>query len=378
MISMEARELRGMQIAKTSRIRKTDRGWVVPSQSGTGVYMVRKNGHESTCDCPDFKNRKAPCKHILATQFWLKMRAKTDADGTFDIEKEILDKNSCAYCGSENVVKNGNRKTQCMVKQRFMCQDCKRTFIENKDFEKFKGEPKLITLVMDLYFKGVSLRKIKDHLSQFYGRKIHHETIRRWIVRFTKKMNDYVKQFTPTTGDTWHADEQFVPTRTGSGDARGNFAYAWNVLDGDTRFLIASRLTQYRERNQARAVMRTARNNTKNEPKTIVTDKLHAYREAVRLNFPDANHYQYKGFKDNPQNNKIERFHGTFRERDKVMRGLKSIKTAQLFAESFKTYYNFIRPHEGLNGLTPAQVAGIELGLKENRFISLLNQAIKK
>jgi transposase-like protein len=371
---MKMREIRAMAIISKGDMPTaiSSEDFMMPSQTDKDKKYHVHHKEEWTCDCPDFQHTKSPCKHILATQFWIKMRAKSDADGAFDIEKEILDKDSCAYCGSENVVKNGNRKTQGMVKQRFMCRDCKRTFIENKDFEKFKGEPKLITLVMDLYFKGVSLRKIKDHVNQFYGRKIHHETVRRWIVRFTKKMNDYVRQFKPETGNIWHADEQFVRTRTGSGDARGDWAYCWNVLDSDSRFLIASRLTQYRERNQARAVMRIAKNNTKTEPKTIVTDKLKAYDEAIRLNFKDTEHKRYKGFKDNPQNNRIERFHGTFRERDKVMRGLKSVKTAQAYAESFKTYYNFVRPHSALGGLTPAQALGINLNLCGNRWLSLI------
>ena len=29
-------------------------------------------------------------------------------------------------------------------------------------------DPKIITITLDLYFKGSSLRKISDHLKQFY------------------------------------------------------------------------------------------------------------------------------------------------------------------------------------------------------------------
>jgi transposase InsO family protein len=49
----------------------------------------------------------------------------------------------------------------------------------------------------------------------------------------------------------------------------------------------------------------------------------------------------------------IERFHGTFRERDKVLRGLKSVETAQTFVEAFRNYYNYLRPHQTL-GMTSA------------------------
>ncbi|MFH1445156.1 MAG: DDE-type integrase/transposase/recombinase [Nanoarchaeota archaeon] len=369
---MKMREIRAMAIISKGDMPTaiTNEEFMMPSQNDKNKKYHVHHKEEWTCDCPDFKHRKIPCKHIIATQFWLKMRAKANADGTFDIEKEILDKISCAYCGSDNIVKNGNRKTQNTIKQRFMCIECKRTFIENKKFEKFKGEPKLITLVMDLYFKGVSLRKIKDHISQFYDRDIHHETIRRWIIIFTKRMNDYVDQFTPQLSDRWHADEQFIKAR--NKEHEYGVAFAWNVMDSETRFLIASRVTPIRGRNEARAVMKEAKTNADCEPKVIITDKLMAYREAVKQNLPSAIHYRYKGFKDNPQNNKIERFHGTFRERDKVMRGLKGVETAKAFVEGFRTYYNFIRPHEGLNGLTPAQVAGINLNLGQNRWMNII------
>ncbi|RLG17762.1 MAG: hypothetical protein DRO65_04590 [Candidatus Altiarchaeales archaeon] len=41
--------------------------------------------------------------------------------------------------------------------------------VNNGDFLKLKYDPRIITLTLDLYFKGVSLRKISDHLKQFYN-----------------------------------------------------------------------------------------------------------------------------------------------------------------------------------------------------------------
>lgn len=43
------------------------------------------------------------------------------------------------------------------------------------------------------------------------------------------------------------------------------------------------------------------------------------------------------------------------------MRGFNSHDSAQAFIDSFQIYYNFIRPHMSLRGLTPAEVAGIKL-----------------
>lgn len=51
----------------------------------------------------------------------------------------------------------------------------------------------------------------------------------------------------------------------------------------------------------------------------------------------------------------IERLHGTIRQRNKVMRGLGDIETAQTMMDGLRIYYNFMRPHMALGGKTPAQ-----------------------
>ena len=56
----------------------------------------------------------------------------------------------------------------------------------------------------------------------------------------------------------------------------------------------------------------------------------------------------------------IERLHGTLKDRTKIMRGLTNRQTAKLVMDGWSIHYNHFRPHMGLKGKTPAQVAGIE------------------
>jgi len=44
-------------------------------------------------------------------------------------------------------------------------------------------------------------------------------------------------------------------------------------------------------------------------------------------------------------------------------------------SEAIRVAYNFIRPHTALNGKTPAETAGIDLQLEDNRWKSLIEQA---
>ena len=66
---MEARELRGMELAATRTIRKTGSGWIVPSQTGNGAYRVNLMPKIASCTCPDFETRRQNCKHIFAAVF---------------------------------------------------------------------------------------------------------------------------------------------------------------------------------------------------------------------------------------------------------------------------------------------------------------------
>jgi len=70
-----------------------------------------------------------------------------------------------------------------------------------------------------------------------------------------------------------------------------------------------------------------------------------------------------------------ERLHGTIRQREKVMRGLKVDDTPII--EGHRLFYNYIKPHEGLNGYTPAHFANIYLNLGKNKWENLLMQSVK-
>lgn len=47
------------------------------------------------------------------------------------------------------------------------------------------------------------------------------------------------------------------------------------------------------------------------------------------------------------------------------------------FLEGHRLYYNFIRPHEALNGKTPSEVAGITIE-GNNKWLTLMRTAIKQ
>jgi len=80
---MDARQERGLQIAATSRIEKNKLGWKVPSQSGSGTYIVNLDHGEPFCTCPDFEARQQPCKHIHAVEYVIQRETKPDGTVTY-------------------------------------------------------------------------------------------------------------------------------------------------------------------------------------------------------------------------------------------------------------------------------------------------------
>lgn len=77
--------------------------------------------------------------------------------------------------------------------------------------------------------------------------------------------------------------------------------------------------------------------------------------------------------KHDSTDNRIERLNGTVRERVKVQRGWKAFKTP--IAEGARIHYNFVKPHEALQGQTPAQAAGVGVD-GENKWMELLKKSI--
>lgn len=99
----------------------------------------------------------------------------------------------------------------------------------------------------------------------------------------------------------------------------------------------------------------------------MVTDGLNSYKQALNKEFYDnhrsVDHIADVGLQES-LNNVLERMHGSIREREKVIRGLKEDYTPIIPMNQI--YYNVIRPHMGLKGKTPAEAAGIGVS-KENK-----------
>ena len=370
---MENREIRGLAIISKGTIPQSvsKDTYLVPSQSNESKKYKVSHIQKWTCNCPDFKSRNLECKHIHAIKFWIKVKTKADL-GNFNLEEE-LNKEVCPECNSNNLIKRGKRKNKNGIKQIYYCDDCKKRFVL-EPLKYIKGNSKLVCLAMDCFYKGLSLRDIKDQFKQFYDLDISHETIRRWITRFTKVIDNHTKNLKAETSNIWHADEQMVKTKD------KDFIYNWNVMDKETKFVLATHSSRGRSIDDAKKVMLKAKEQAKQIPEVIITDKLPSYQEGISKafrNWQSNTHKQVKhisivGKRSLVNNNLIENHHTHFREFDKVRRGINEV---QDYSDGFNIFRNFIK--KGIDGLTPAERAKLDLHLGNNRWTGLLIQSLK-
>ncbi len=192
-------------------------------------------------------------------------------------------------------------------------------------------------------------------------------------------MRDYVKrgrQFLSgvkaNTGDLWVADEMMVRID-------GHQMWLWNVMDAKTRFLLATHLSKRRTTRDAVQLFRKAKARAAKPPKRIRTDRLAAYIDGIEQVFGgDTRHVRTMGVRSPLHNNLSERLQGTLRERTKVMRGMETPNTAAIVMDGFMLHYNHMKPHHGLGGKTPAEVAGLEFRFRNWVEVAHLHDATFK
>ena len=63
---------------------------------------------------------------------------------------------------------------------------------------------------------------------------------------------------------------------------------------------------------------------------------------------------------------------GEFRDREKVMRGIK--KGDSVMFVGYQMYDNYLRPHMGLDDTTPAEKCGIKIN-GDNKWVTLIQNA---
>lgn len=263
----------------------------------------------------------------------------------------------CPKCKKANAVKCGLRKNKSGFVQKYQCKDCGYLFVNRKGFERMRTNPEIIVTALDLRASGMSFGKICEHILKRYNKKISRKTILDWQKKFGEMINNFTKQFSLISSENTHVDEVYLRKK---GHKKEEFIYYWDAIDFDTKFLIADHISNEKNEDEGKAFMRRIKSALRKYPIRIHTDNSYDYPNAIKWIFGRRSviHVHFPAWKCKFKNNAIERYHNTLKENYKVMRKFGSTRTAYEYLTFFRNYYNFLRPHTTLCGLTPAEAAG--------------------
>jgi transposase-like protein len=142
-------------------------------------------------------------------------------------------------------------------------------------------------------------------------------------------MEKYLDKITPQVSDTWRADELYLKVR-------GNTKYVYALMDDETRYWIAKEVADSKYTADIRPLFAKGKRIIGKKPKTLITDGAPNFHLAFRKEFADMRRYH------NP----------------------------------LQIYHNFVRPHMGLDGKTPSEMAGIEVK-GNDKWLTLIQNASK-
>ena len=238
---------------------------------------------------------------------------------------------------------------------------------------------------------GLSYRATAATVNRNFNLNLRHSTIEEWVRKYIPLISEYVNSFVPQSTGVWHADELFLNVNDPHSirEEGRKIAYLWDIIDRGTRFLNASRLERRHNAKAAKKAFQYAVDVTHGQdPEIILTDKLPSYNVAIPQVFkdrPTQPQHIRRGLKlkkgEQPYKDlriqRIERVHGTLRDRYKIMRNLKKLDSP--VPEGERIHYNFVRSHMALQGQTPALRADIDKPPAEikNKWGYLIAKAVE-
>jgi len=147
------------------------------------------------------------------------------------------------------------------------------------------------------------------------------------------------------------------------------------VIDEDTSYWLAV-IASPRNKHAAMKALNSSVKRAKRFPDRIKGDACPSYPPACNAILPASVFQDFKSKKEAYGHiNIVERLNRTLRK--SLPAGERRFRTSEAlryFVELVRFYYNYIRPHRGLDGRTPAEEAGSS-SLSENKWQSLITLA---
>jgi transposase-like protein len=144
--------------------------------------------------------------------------------------------------------------------------------------------------------------------------------------------------------------------------------------------MVAIHISEDRDGKEAIDFFRKSLELAKTKPQVLITDGLWAYAKAykkvfwVRYKTERPEYIRSLGIRSGATN-KVERLHGTLKDKTKPLRGFKKLDSTKTILTGWMTHYNLVRPHLALNKNPPAKITNIPI---KNDWKTIIQQATFK
>jgi len=290
----------------------------------------------------------------------------------------------CPKCNSENCIKWTKRKTQNRgFIQRYKCKDCQATFTIDDGFFRMRNAPQKVSCAIDLYYRGVSTRKVQEHLGVFYPHNATHKSVYKWVVKYAKMISQFTNNLKLKVGQEAQVDEiEFHRRKSNKTNLGTEKNFFIDSICPETKFLLSSEYMRTRSCRDIKTIMNRMKDRADTQIKIITTDGWNAYTNTIKKVFGYNNKLRQFNVIHNRNvciknegnfNHPIERLHNSIRARTKTMRGFHgSISSANAIMKGYEIYYNFITKHQAIK-CCPYELAIPELKLtSNNKWLELI------
>lgn len=269
--------------------------------------------------------------------------------------------------------------------QRYQCKSCNKHFTIDDGFFRMRNTPQKISQSIDLFYRGVSTRKVQEHLAIFHPHNASNVSVYHWVVKYSRMISKFTNDLKLTVGSEVQVDEMECHRRK-SHKAKRGIDKNWFIdsIDPETKFLISAEYSKTRNGKDIKAVVSRIKKKTGNQIQVVTTDALNTYPRIIKsvwgynnkLGRHNVIHNKVNASKGEGFNHPIERLHNSMRARTKVMRGFHgSINSANSVLKGFEIYYNFITKHQSIN-CSPYELAIPELARflerEKNKWLGLI------
>jgi len=246
-----------------------------------------------------------------------------------------------------------------------------------------RNHPNKITCALDLFYKGVSTRKVQEHFQSFYPHNSTNVSVYNWVVKYANIISNFTNKLKVNGGSEVQVDEMEYHRR--EEHKKKGTCKDWFIdsIDVQTRYLVSAKYFKARGQKEIKEVIGKVKYKTEGYVTTITTDGWQVYKGVVKKTWGWNLKEQKYNIIHNPVvasngegfNLYIERLHNSIRERTKTFRGFHgSVESADAIMKGYVIFYNFIRKHQSIKCCPYELATGLKLK-ENNKWLELIKMS---